>query len=150
MERTPYSFPMRVRIDIRITRILLYSHSNRAGNYLWERRNYLSYNNISCSRSGGVTIAVNPAGVETAIEGLHFILTRVYYTVPFPLTRSRWGVVLEIPLNYFNRPHRFIFVRPRNNMTTKMSESDASCSCLPLHNCLIAGRKMAFIFFEND
>lgn len=41
----------------------------------------------SCSRSaGGVTIVVNPAGVETAIEGLNFILTRVYYTVLFPLT----------------------------------------------------------------
>jgi len=50
----------------------------------------LVYNTIySCDCSGGVTIVVNPAGVETAIDGLNFILTRVYYTVPFPLTRSR-------------------------------------------------------------
>lgn len=42
--------------------------------------------------SSGVTIVVNPAGVETAIEGLNLIRTRVYYTVPFPLTRDEGSV----------------------------------------------------------
>lgn len=40
------------------------------------------------SLSSGVTIVVNPTGVETAIEGLYFIRTRVYYTGPFLLTRE--------------------------------------------------------------